>query len=174
MSGFRTCAACRKSSPLFAVATRADYTGIAKQLVWQLKFQGAQAAATEMARQLAPLVAAQQPMLVVPVPTATSRRRQRGYDQAVLLARALANELAMPYLSALRRTGQHHQVGASRLQRVTQLQDAYRCVYPGRIAGKHVLLVDDVLTTGATLESAARAIKAAGAARICAITFAQA
>jgi ComF family protein len=172
--GGRTCKSCRASSDLFIVRAATTYDGLAKDLVWQLKFQGAQAAAGEVADRLLRHLPRGEEFMIVPVPTATSRIRRRGYDQATLIARSLARKSGLPYTAALRRSGQHHQLGSNRAQRTTQLQGAYRCVKPTRLAGKHVLLIDDVLTTGATLEAAATVIKAAGAKRVSALVFARA
>jgi len=72
------------------------------------------------------------------------------------------------------RLGQQQQHTTTRAQRLTQLTHAYVVPHPELIAGQHVVLVDDVITTGATLEAAARAVKAAGAKRVSAIVFAQA
>jgi ComF family protein len=170
----RTCKPCRSSSDLFIVRAATFYKGLAKNLVWQLKFQGAQAAAREIAEQLFRFLPQGEDFVIVPVPTATSRIRRRGYDQATLIARYLARSSGLPYSATLRRRGQHHQLGSSRTQRITQLQGAYRSVRPERVAHKHVVLIDDVLTTGATLEAAAKVIKAAGAKRISALVFARA
>lgn len=170
---YKTCAACRKQTVLYSVQPRAQYDGLAKALVWKLKFGGAQAAATEMARLMKERIS-MTGVLLIPVPTATSRVRRRGYDQSVLLARAIAREAGTTTLTCLRRSGQNEQVGADRRRRVMQLQGAYHCTNPELIQGKHVLLVDDVLTTGATLETAAKALKLAGAARVSAVVFAQA
>jgi len=141
--------------------------------VWKLKFTGAQAAAVEMAQLMKMSIRGLSGVLV-PVPTATSRVRGRGYDQAVLLTRALSRETGSPSVNCLRRSGQDEQVGAGRERRSKQLQGVYRCASPSSVRGKHVVLVDDVLTTGATLDAAARALKLAGAARISALVFAQA
>jgi len=170
----KTCQTCRAHSNLYSVRPRAIYEGLAKDLVWRLKFNGAQAAATEMAKLMKPLLPADQPLVLVHIPTATSRVRKRGYDQAQLLAKALARETGLPYVAALRRIGQHHQVGASRAQRVTQLKQAYRCVRPDLVQNAHIILIDDVLTTGATLEAATTVIKANGATRVSGLVFAQA
>jgi predicted amidophosphoribosyltransferase len=70
--------------------------------------------------------------------------------------KTIAHETRLPYTNALRRFGQHHQVGANRAQRLTQSQQAYRCVRSKDLQGAHVVPVDDVLTTGATLEAATR------------------
>lgn len=173
-SGAKTCKSCRASSELYIVRAATIYKGLAKDLVWQLKFQGAQAAAREIADQMTHLIPRSSEVVLVPVPTATSRIRRRGYDQATLIARALATKTGTKYSPALRRSGQHHQLGSSRTQRVTQLQQAYRCVRPKEVMGKHVILVDDVLTTGATLEAAARTMKAAGAKHASGIVYARA
>jgi len=170
--GNKTCASCRSKSNLYAVRAATNYSGLAKELVWRLKFSGAQLAAQEMAALMR--LPSNEPIVLVPIPTATSRRRRRGYDQAYLLAKAVARQYHLSYGTYLRRSGQQHQVGASRQQRITQLQTAYRCIAPQRIAGAHVLLVDDVLTTGATLEATAKVLKQAGAKRVSALVFAQA
>lgn len=111
--------------------------------------------------------------IIVPVPTATSRVRQRGYDQATVLARRLARKQRLPYARLLARLGQAHQVGAGRAERVSHLKDAFRAIRVAHIQGAHILLIDDVCTTGATLESAARTLRAAGAKRVDALVFAQ-
>jgi len=170
----KTCVSCRHTTDLYAVYAVTPYRGVAKELLWRLKFKGAQAATAEIAALMLPKLPVEPSMLFVPVPTATSRVRRRGYDQAVLLARSLAKRTCLPYCAALRREGQHEQVGSSRAQRLQQLQNAFYSPRPREMRGAHVVLVDDVVTTGATLEAAARIAKAAGAARISAVVFAQA
>jgi ComF family protein len=150
------------------------YKAIAKDLVWNLKFQGTQAAASEIAERLAKFVPRSPGFVIIPVPTATSRVRQRGYDQANLIARELARKTGVAYSPALRRSGQFHQLGSSRKRRISQLQDAYRVAKPLDVKAMHVILIDDVLTTGSTLEAAAKVIKAAGAERISGLVFARA
>jgi predicted amidophosphoribosyltransferase len=104
---------------------------------------------------------------IVPVPPAPPRLRRRGFDPAGELAAALAERLGTPLEPCLARRGGDHQVGRRRADRVGS---------PPRIhavgeSPASVLLVDDVLTTGATLGSAARALRSAGAKRIVAVTF---
>lgn len=150
------------------------YSGLAKDLVWKLKFDGGQAAARPMALLMKKTLNFSPDMLICPVPTATSRARSRGYDQAVLLARQLSQLTRLPYSACLSRVGHAHQVGADRKKRLAQLENAYLVKWPRSVQNANILLVDDVLTTGSTLETAAKALKNAGAARIDAITFAQA
>jgi ComF family protein len=171
-----TCEACGRSSGLRQVHVATAYGDLAKKLVWQLKFHGVQAGARVMAGRMAPLALAkpQRSALLVPVPTATSRARGRGYDQAKLLARELSRQTGLPYADCLGRSGQTHQVGASRAQRQRQLQQAFRLKPRKTSAPRAIILVDDVLTTGATLEAAAATFSRAGFKEIRAIVFAQA
>ena len=172
-AGAQTCVICSQSSSLHRVSVGTLYQGIAKDLVWKLKFAGAQSATTQMIKRLVPLMDGRCEPFIVPVPTATSRVRQRGYDQAKLLARELAKQARLPYMDCLARSGQAHQVGAMRSERLHQLATAFHVNNSKLTLGAHILLVDDVLTTGATLEAAAKALKIAGASRIDAAVFAQ-
>ena len=171
---YQTCPTCFEATGLQSAYRAALYNGPAKQLIWHLKFNGSQAAAREIAQQLTELYEATKDISIVPLPTATSRVRQRGYDQAVLLAKAYAKTTGAAYLPCLARTGQQHQRGASRQQRLRQLQKAYRLKYGYSVAGNRVILVDDVITTGASLQAAAQTLLAAGATQVDAIVFAQA
>ena len=171
----RTCRSCRSSSRLYAAHIATPYDDLAKTLIWKLKFDGAQAAAVTIAACLREVLPSDEnrQYLIVPVPTATSRVRRRGYDQAKLVARALAQQARLPYLDCLQRSGQAHQVGASRYERLRQLKNSFRVVHKRRVQDAHIILVDDVVTTGATLEAAAAALKSAGVRRVEAMAFAQ-
>ena len=172
-TGGRTCKACRRTSKLYAVLVGLSYEGLVKDTIWQFKFHSGHAADKPLARLM--LTRLQQSYdMVVPVPTATLRTRQRGYDQAVLLARELGSLTGFPVVNVLHRSGQAHQVGASRRQRLEQLKRAFWTHSGVDLTNKHILLVDDVVTTGATLEAAAEALKAAGAAKVSAVVVAQA
>lgn len=168
-SGGQRCTGCPGS--LRAVHAATLYEGPAKEVVHRLKFEGAIAAAKDMAEAMAAVVP-EGDWLLVPVPTASSRRRQRGYDQAVLIARELAHKTGLPVLRALRRHGQSRQVNASRKQRRNQLIGAYSLNRRWRAKYKHILLVDDVYTTGATLNEVGKLLSKAGAERIIGLTFA--
>lgn len=161
-------------SSLDGIMASSLYKGLAKELIWKLKSSGARSAAKTMAVRMAPLLKDKTGAIFVSVPTATTRVRQRGYDQSYLLARALARQVRLPWMKCLVRMGQAHQVGANREQRRRQLQQAFRVTQKRFVRGAHIILVDDVVTTGSTLEAAAKVLKENGAACVDAITFAYA
>lgn len=170
-----TCSACRRRSVLARVQAAQRYEDKAKSVVWRLKFDRAKAAHVDIAACMAPLFRELGANVVVThVPTATGRIRRRGYDQAALIARNCAKQAGLSYTPLLFRIGQQRQVGARRQERARQLANAFAPAHSRRIQGAHVVLVDDVITTGATLESAAKTLKAAGAKKVEAIVFAQA
>lgn len=169
-----TCLACRRPGSPDTVYAATAYRGAAKELVWWLKFRGAQSAAKIMANNMSIHPKQGVYTCIVPVPTANHRARVRGFDQAKLLARALSRSSTIPYVPCLGRIGETRQVGMSRKKRLSQLDHAFYVKNPGRISNAAILLVDDVMTTGATLEAATLAVRNAGAVHVSAAVFARA
>jgi ComF family protein len=172
---FRTCPSCRHQTALFQVWPATLYDDTAKTAVHRLKFERAQAIGHDLAKAM---VAAMPPGfcpdLITHVPTATSRIRRRGYDQAQVIAKEVARLLQCPHASLLARTDQHRQVGQSGVTRREQLRQSFRPLQSTKAAHRTILLIDDVLTTGSTLSACAEVLKTSGAKRISAAVFAQA
>jgi ComF family protein len=113
--------------------------------------------------------------VIVPVPLGVARMRERGYNQSALLARPLAMSTGIKYrpraLTRVRETTT--QVGLTVPQRRENVRNAFRSLC-GEVEGKSVLVIDDVMTSGATLESCATALMKSGAANLFALTLARA
>ncbi|MBS1868994.1 MAG: ComF family protein [Actinobacteria bacterium] len=150
------------------------HDGSARELVAALKFRGALPVARLMAAQIA--ASAPSALLdgatLVPVPSHPARRRARGFDQAALIAAALAARSGLPVAACLRRRGAPtRQLGAGRAaRRAAAARQLLRVV---GAAPARALLVDDVHTTGATLDACARALRAAGVAHVAAVSYAR-
>jgi len=144
------------------------HDGVARDLVAALKFRRLLPVAGLVAKRIEWLAPGS--LLsgaVVPVPTAPLRAFGRGFDPAAEIGAALAELKGLPFDACLRRRGGGRQLGKRRAQRIG---------HPPRIEARHpaprsALLVDDVLTTGATLSACARALREAGAVRVVAVTF---
>lgn len=169
-----TCKKCRAKTPLKQVWVVAQHSGTAKKLVQELKFGYKRQVAEVIATCLSDHMPYLTPDIVVThVPTASNRVRQRGFDHAQLIAKQLAQHRELTYQPLLCRFGKTRQVGAKRDIRLKQLQNAFDVANPGKVAKKTVVLVDDVITTGATLETAARLLKRAGAKQVYGAVFSQ-
>lgn len=162
------CAHClRRPPPQAATIAALRYEGAARHLLPRYKFGADLAIGRVLADLLLATVAdAPRPQRVLPVPLHASRLRERGFDQAWELARAVAARLDLPACPDLLRRARATpaQTGLGAVARRRNLRDAF--VVGEDVAGRHLALVDDVMTTGATVEAAARALRRAGAARV--------
>jgi ComF family protein len=176
-SASAACNACR-DTPLLLDQMRAPllYVEPASSIIHRLKYEGYFA----LAEPLGLLMAARWPCwmtppdLVIPIPLHQKRQRQRGYNQSALLARPLANAKKLDYNSFALRRIRHTkpQVGLGPEDRAINVKDAF-VADPASVAGRNILLIDDVLTTGATMRSAAETLLSAGAASVSAYCLAR-
>jgi len=175
----RPCPNCTEHpSPLDNCVAAVSYTYPWATCIARFKFQ----ADPSLARALADLMrhapwvepALDAAHLLVPMPLTSTRLRERGYNQALELARQLAPDKTHAH-TLLRSGHSAHQVGASREERLDHVRDAF-WIAPERMSavrGQRVVLVDDVMTTGASMYEAARALRAAGAVHITGLVLAR-
>jgi ComF family protein len=147
------------------VTVAAYYEGVVKEMILQLKFHRARSAAGVAAGMVVEALPAYlRADVVCGVPVSPGRQRERGYNQSDLVARRVAAGLHLPFQRLLVRQGSSHQLGTDRRTRFEQVSGAFRAAR--RLSGESVLLVDDVVTTGATMESCAAALIEAGAGSV--------
>lgn len=183
------CRACRLVPPPFERAVAYGiYQGRLRDAIHALKYGGLHPAARGLGRMLAEAIArlaeeSPKQMLIVPVPLHRSKLSQRGFNQARLLAREALRELGRSHpawrltlapgtLMRLRET--KSQAGLTPRQRRLNVRGAFSVSDPRAVAGRHVLLVDDIMTTGATARAAAQALARAGAESVWVATLARA
>ena len=174
------CAQCRKAPfQMDGLRACAFHSGALRTAIHQFKYEGLRALAAPLGQLMSQRWSALAPSsgfdLIVPVPLHPARQRERGYNQAVLLARELSPSLGCPVVEneLVRVKATAPQIDLSAEQRRANVQHAFKCTKNG-LAGKRVLLIDDVCTTGATLEAAAAALYQAGAVSVWSYTLARA
>lgn len=176
------CGACQAQQPAYdATIVAVDYAGPLDQLVLQLKFGGVLALAPWFAGALAAAVRSQPgfalPTILCPVPLAAGRLRERGFNQALEIARPLARTLGIPLRAALamRALETRAQSGVAPGERRANIRNAF-IVAPETLTlvrGQHIGIVDDVMTSGHTLDELAATFKRFGAARVSNLVFAR-
>jgi ComF family protein len=174
------CGRCRRGlSPFARGASLGPYDGSLRVVIHELKYRGRRRAAAQLAHRLdrEPRVrdVLQGADVLVPVPLHPRRRRERGFNQAELLAAELGRRGAIAVSSGtlVRRTDTASQAGLTAARRRANVKGAFAVRHRSRVAGRVIVLVDDVYTTGATARACARALRAAGAAEVRLVTVAR-
>ena len=191
-AGETRCGLCRRlQSPFVKAFAYGSYDGGLRELIHLLKYEQVRPAAVVLGRMLAEAVAGlescwsqQRPVMVVPVPLHARKLRQRGFNQSELIARAAIQrdasrfgagsghlELRLRVLERRRET--QSQTGLTRHQRRENIRGSFAVARPEEIAGRDILLVDDVFTTGTTVSECARVLRRAGASRVWVATVAR-
>jgi len=160
-----------------AAALRAG--GSAREMIHRLKYAGERRLAEPLGSWLVDALADDRfgdfdIDLLVPVPLHPTRRRDRGYNQSALLAAVASRHTGIPWSEALQRTRYTEtQTHLDRIHRMRNLQEAFQVRQNANVKHLRIALIDDVLTTGSTLDGCARALLAAGAERVAAATVAR-
>jgi len=185
-SGEARCGICRRLEPPYVKATAyGSYESGLRELIHLLKYNQVRPAANVLGRMLAEAIEDLQPLfagsevLVVPVPLHTRKLRQRGFNQSELIARAAvklqppASRFQLSSAALERRRETKSQIGLSRHQRRENIRGAFVVAKPDQVAGRNVLVVDDVFTTGTTVSECARILRRAGASKVYVATVAR-
>jgi ComF family protein len=176
-SGQALCPACQDHPPAYrALRSWGAYSGTLRNAIHRLKYKGDIGLAEPLSKHL---IAYYNQLnwnvdFVIPVPLGLARARQRGYNQSSLLARPLAHALQIPYKPAClqRNRETRSQVGLSAHQRRENVYGAFRANHE-QVSGRIILLVDDVTTTGSTINACAQALSLAGASAVYGLTLAR-
>jgi ComF family protein len=153
------------------------YEGPLREAIHRLKFDGCETLGRSLGRWLARSLPGEvaEADLVAPVPLHPRRARERGYNQAAILSGSLAKATRRPHLSALliKRTPTHPQTGLGRRERRRNLRGTFSLAPRAVLRGRRILLVDDIYTTGCTVEECARVLRRAGARSVRVVTLAR-
>lgn len=169
---FATCQECRKNSHIDTLYPATVYSNLGKEMIVRLKLAGARSAAKNMAQIITERYDLPANAVLVPLPTASSRTRWRGFDQARLLSREISRITGLGRQDLFVRYGQISQHGSSRNERLKHLSRAYVLKSKSNLP-RSIILVDDVITTGATMETAAHLLRQAGVKHVSGLVFAQ-
>lgn len=174
------CGRCRRGlNPLSAGASLGPYEGPLRTVIHELKYRGRRRAAARLAEAMVAQQAVRRLLspgvVLIPVPLHPRRRRERGFNQAEIVAREVGHLVNLPVspLALVRRKDTPPQTGLSASERRKSVAGAFAVRRRCHVAGKVVVLVDDVLTTGATALACARALRDAGAAEVRVLTVAR-
>jgi len=177
----RICPTCQQNTYAFACARSFGvYQGALARAIVMLKFEEMQPLGEWLARRLAELVklegAAMEADVVVPVPLHRDRQRERGYNQAAMISKPLAKALGLPHKAVLlmRTRPRPDKQVLSLAERWTSVRGAFATRPGSQVDKLRVLLVDDVVTTGATLDGCSRALLDSGAKSVVGLTVARA
>jgi len=172
------CLACRQAPPVFDQALSIGYfEGPLREAIHQFKYRPCRALGKPLAAWMAVNIRPVSDIdCIIPVPLHVARLRQRGFNQALILAHELSRTFSLPLsfdnLKRVRPT--RPQVELTGTERIKNVAGAFALRRPDELKDRGVLLIDDVFTTGATMNECARVLKNAGASRVTALTLSRA
>lgn len=153
------------------------YDGNLKQVILSLKYSSAFKAADYLGKKMARLdidCQGENDLIISFIPIKRTKQAFRGYNQAELLARSLAKQLNLPVVRLLVKVKHtRDQSGLTKTERKQNLRDAFLCTNSRKVEGKTIILVDDVYTSGNTMNEAARTLLCSGASEIIGLTAAR-
>jgi ComF family protein len=180
VDGQGACGRCRRGlNPTAAGASLGPYEGSLRAVLHELKYRGRRRAARRLGQELLGSAAVRRLLtadaVLVPVPLHPRRRRERGFNQSELLAAELARGTGLRLAAGalVRRRDTSPQAGLSAAARRANVEGAFAVRQRARVDGRPVVLVDDVLTTGATARGCARVLREAGASEVRVLTVAR-
>ena len=173
--GQRVCDECKTTEHIFDKA-RAVYIfdDLSSKIVYRLKYYGNKYTANHIAKLLiSPMLEFGEINYLVPVPLHEQRLKERGYNQSELIANALGELTSIPVLTnvLIRKLNTETQTGKTKAERAANVVGAFAVLNKNAIKDKNIVLLDDVFTTGATVDECARVLKRAGAKKVYVLTL---
>ncbi len=170
------CEECRKNpGSLEQIRSVLPYQDLARQIVNNLKYRQNRRLVEPMADYLSRIIQPESShfQMIIPVPMFAGKLKKRGFNQAALLAEAVSARLGLPWNEGLKKLRDtHSQAGLGKQERLSNLQGSLSVESLLELAGCNVLLIDDVLTTGSTLEACSQVLQQNGAAEVWGLVFA--
>lgn len=167
--------------PQLGIFSASVYDGVLRDALHRFKFQKRKNLAEPLGVLLVkylshtPALPLEEFDCIVPVPLHRRRQRQRGYNQAELLARVISKYYEVPVVSALERTKDTHpQFDLPREERLTNVKGAFKVSDPKAVYNKKIILLDDIFTTGSTIAECSKTLKIAGARGVEVLTLSRA
>lgn len=170
-SGGKTCRRCKPKTSLDGAIVPYRLKGLVKDCIYELKYYSNREMAKLLAGYLTQAIDRTQFDYISFVPAIGKHQRKRGYNQAQLLAKAISYQCNIPLVTTLSRIEHIDQIGLNRSQRLETIKNNFIPI--DSYSSKSILLVDDVVTTGATLNECAKILKEAGAKKVWAVTVAK-
>ncbi len=167
----KTCKKCQAKTSLGGVIVPYRLKHIVKECIYELKYYSNRESAKLLAGYMSKSIDASKFDFISCVPATGRNQRKRGYNQAELLAKELSRKCRIPLIPALIRTKHIDQIGLNRSERLETIKNNFESI--NTYTKENLLLVDDVLTTGATLNECARTLREAGARSVWAVVVAK-
>ncbi len=170
-SEFSVCSSCKKWLNLKHIYLTTVYQGVYEELLKSYKFKYARQNAVPIAKMMSTNLLNLEDYILCPIPTAPSRVRMRGFDHSKLITKDLSKIINLESKNLIKRKSNVRQLGSTRSQRIEHMKNEF---YTNKnLKGLKILLVDDVMTSGATLSAASKNLKEAGAKEVSAVIFAR-